>query len=551
MNENNNPNNNPTNLNGNISYPNQTNPNTMNNNLNNTMNNPTPMNNINNPTNIPPSIDNPIPTRSDVYQTNYSTNPLDSNQSTSMNQPISTPIPNSMPTNYNEGVNNNMNQGQTNVEEPFNQVNNNFNNNVPIPPINTNTPPSSIPEEDNTFTEPKKKHVGGIIAVLLLLLIIGGGLYYYFIYDNPKKIFNTYTDALFNSASKYVDIIDKENTLEQYNIRYNIDLDLITSDEELKPLYDIINNLTFKGNYGYSKNEGIGSIILNTTYKDTSLPTIHSVVELKDNGSVYLYAKDLYSKAIKVDDTTTSTTESSSNIDTNANDYKIVLSETINTYKEVLSTATYKKEYTKLNDKYVKKVSIIIDKTFVETVITKLMNNEKYLTSYAKVMGLTLEEAKSEYQDELSNLTDNYEELSLYLDILNNNFIMITLDAGEDGILKITKDNNTYNFEYSEEYTLKYQGSITINTKTDKELSLSLEFGLLEEETTVKLNMSTEIDTTIGYDKISTNETISLEDLSESDLMKIMESFMSNEAISQILSDTGLDEYLASGSLDA
>lgn len=77
--------------------------------------------------------------------------------------------------------------------------------------------------------------------------------------------------------------------------------------------------------------------------KNTSLPTIHSVVELKDNGSVYLYAKDLYSKAIKVDDTTTSTPESSSNIDTNVNDYKIVLSETINTYKEVLSTATYKK----------------------------------------------------------------------------------------------------------------------------------------------------------------------------------------------------------------
>lgn len=531
-----NENNNPTNLNGNIPYPNQPDPNTM--------------NNINNPSNISPSIDNPIPTRSDIYQTNYSTNPFDSNQNTSMNQPMT--ASNTTSTNYNLGVNNNpMTQGQTNVEEPLNQGNNNFNNNVPVPPININTPPSSIPEEDNTFTEPKKKHIGGIIAVLLLLLIIGGGLYYYFIYDNPKKIFNTYTDALFNSASKYVDIIDKENTLEQYNIRYNIDLDLITSDEELKPLYDIVNDLTFKGNYGYSKNENIGSIILNTTYKDTSLPTIHSVVELKDNGSVYLYAKDLYSKAIKVDDTTTSTPESSSNIDTNVNDYKIVLSETINTYKEVLSTATYKKEYTKLNDKYVKKVSIIIDKAFTESIITKLMNNEKYLNSYAKVMGLTLEEVKSEYQDELSNLTDNYEELSLYLDILNNNFIMVTLDAGSDGILKITKDKNTYNFEYSEEYTLKYQGSITINTKTDKELSLSLELGLLEDETTIKLNMSTEIDTTIGYDKISTNETVSLEDLSESDLMKIMESFMSNEAISQILSDTGLDKYLASGSLDA
>ena len=52
-------------------------------------------------------------------------------------------------------------------------------------------------------------------------------------------------------------------------------------------------------------------------------------------------------------------------------------------------------------------------------------------------------------------------------------------------------------------------------------------------------------------DKISTNETVSLEELSDSDLMSIIESFMSNETISTILSDTGLDEYLASGSLDA
>ena len=56
-----NENNNPTNLNGNIPDPNQPDPNTM--------------NNINNPSNISPSIDNPIPTRSDIYQTNYSTNP--------------------------------------------------------------------------------------------------------------------------------------------------------------------------------------------------------------------------------------------------------------------------------------------------------------------------------------------------------------------------------------------------------------------------------------------------------------------------------------------
>ena len=55
-----------------------------------------------------------------------------------MNQPMT--ASNTTSTNYNLGVNNNpMTQGQTNVEEPFNQVNNNFNNNVPVPPININT----------------------------------------------------------------------------------------------------------------------------------------------------------------------------------------------------------------------------------------------------------------------------------------------------------------------------------------------------------------------------------------------------------------------------
>ena len=415
----------------------------------------------------------------------------------------------------------------TNQQEPNNQ-----------PPV-SNIPPASNNnnETDDTFTEPKKKPIALIIIIILLILLVGGAAVYYFIIDNPKTIFQSYTDKLLDSTK-----IFNNQGYEKYNLEYSLDFDITTSDEEYEYLYAILSDFTFNGNIGYDKSQDAASIILNWNYSDKDLPSIHMLTKSSEN-TAYLSLKELYPKTIKVESEEDSLTDDTQKIDTSIDDYKQVYSSFLTALKESMANAKYTKSYTKLNDKLVKKITININKSLVETLITKLLNDEKFIASYAKIMNTTEAKVSDELNKELSNLKDKTEVLSIYLGIINNEFIMLDIDAGEDGQIKITKENDTYQFEYSENYTLMYQGKITI-TKNSNQTSISLSIDLLEEKTSVKLNMTTKLDETKGIDELDTSNAISIDEISEDDMTNIMIKLLENDAITSLLKDTGLDSFL-------
>ena len=257
----------------------------------------------------------------------------------------------------------------------------------------------------------------------------------------------------------------------------------------------------------------------------------------------YLSLKELYPKTIKVESEEDSLTDDTQKVDTSIDDYKQVYNSFLTALKESMANAKYTKSYTKLNDKLVKKITINIDKSLVETLITKLLNDEKFSASDAKIMNITETEVSDELNEELSNLEDKTEVLSIYLGIINNEFNMLDIDAGEDGQIKITKENDTYQFEYSENYTLMYQGKITI-TKNSNQTSISLSIDLLEEKTSVKLNMTTKLDETKGIDELDTSNTVNIDEISEDDMTNIMTKLLDNDAITSLLKDTGLDSFL-------
>ena len=415
----------------------------------------------------------------------------------------------------------------TNQKEPNNQ-----------PPV-SNVPPVSNNnnETDDTFTEPKKKPIALIIIIILLVLLASGAAVYYFIIDNPKTIFQSYADKLLDSTK----ILNNQG-YEKYNLEYSLDFDITTSDEEYEYLYAILSDFTFNGNIGYDKSQDSASIIINSNYSDKALPSIHMLTKSSENTS-YLSLKELYPKTIKVESEEDSLTDDTQKVDTSIDDYKQVYNSFLTALKESMANAKYTKSYTKLNDKLVKKITINIDKSLVETLITKLLNDEKFIASYAKIMNITEGEVSDELNEELSNLEDKTEVLSIYLGIINNEFNMLDIDAGEDGQIKITKENDTYQFEYSENYTLMYQGKITI-TKNSNQTSISLSIDLLEEKTSVKLNMTTKLDETKGIDELDTSNTVNIDEISEDDMTNIMEKLLDNDAITSLLKDTGLDSFL-------
>lgn len=495
-------------------------------------------------------VDNSIPTRSAYHQSlepqnmaNQYPNGASFSEPTPINNQGVSAIPEFTPNSNPTSSMNTFSSPQKENNNPFEQqassngMNNftgGFNNN--LPPVTNNI---NQDEPDDTFTEPKKKSAAPVIIIILLLLILGGGAYYYFIFDNPGKIFTSYTEKLLSPLTNIKDH-------DKFNSTYSVDYSLITADETVAPLYELLSKFTFSGSIGYEKNTNEGSVIFNSTYDGKSLPSIQMMLDMKDGGTSYLYAKDLYDKPIK--GTTDSTSESNTeSIDISVADYKELFTSITEVATDTLSSANYTKTYIKLDGTYVKKITLNLDKATTEKFYKGLLNSDKFMSSYAKITSSTEAEIADSINEEIANLKDVVEELSLYVGIINNEFIMLEDNGGADGELKITKKNNTYSFEYSENYTLTYQGDITINNSSANDTSISLNLDLLDEKTTVKLNFSYKTDYTKGLDTFDTTNAVESSSISEEDTMNIMEKLLKNDAISKFLTDSGLDNYLSGG----
>ena len=73
---------------------------------------------------------------------------------------------------------------------------------------------------------------------------------------------------------------------------------------------------------------------------------------------------------------------------------------------------------------------------------------------------------------------------------------------------------------------------------------LSVNLDSIEDELSVELNIDMITNKDMGIDEFDTKESVNIDDLSDDDMNKIIEKFLSNEAVKLFLSDTGLDYYL-------
>lgn len=411
------------------------------------------------------------------------------------------------------------------INSEFNEMNNNSAlspNNEYHAPQNDQTPQNNINEMDDSFVEPKKKPFGIIFLILLLLLISGGIAYYYFILDNPKNIFTTAVNNIF-------DKVNFEETKKNGTIDYNLNLNITSQNEELKGLFDIVNQFKLSGTIGIDNNlNELNGII---KYKDKQLLNYNILVDNGDNPAMYTRLLDLYDKTIKLE----LEKENITDYDTNINDYKQIASSFKMVLNSSLENANYKKEYLKLNDEMVKKISLNIDELFLTNIYNKLLQDSLFINSYAKINNMTNEEVSDLLNKDISESKDNNETLNIYLSILKNEFIKFEYINAEDN-LTIIKDNDKYNFDLSESFTSVYQGFVKItqvNNKNDLTLSLSL----IEKELNIEANIEYLVDESKKTNTMDINNSVNLEELTEEETNKIMENLFKNEAFNLFLED--------------
>ncbi len=389
---------------------------------------------------------------------------------------------------------------------------------------------------DYSFVE-KERNGGGIIAfIIILLLLIGGASYYYFIIDSPQKIFATMAKVILKEK--------EPEKISQIELDFELTPNILTENEDYKIYTNIINEVTINGTIGTDLDNKLSSASLLTTYKEKDLLDISYLAELTEDGNLYLKSDRIFDKIIKIEassEITKEDTNQQQEYDINLDDYQTLINSFISAIKSAMMEAKYEKEYVKIDETYLKKITLNIDRLFVEKVYGELLDDESFIKSYAKIYDMTESEVIDELNQEMYDLEDFQETLSIYLTIIKNEFIKLEYLANGDDLI-ITKENNTYTYELSESYTTIYEGYIKINEDVNNLKSITLNLGLLEEKTsfTIDLNYLYKENQTIS--KIDTSKSVSIDDLTEEDFNKMLDNISKNETILTLLEDLGLKD---------
>jgi len=158
------------------------------------------------------------------------------------------------------------------------------------------------------------------------------------------------------------------------------------------------------------------------------------------------------------------------------------------------------------------------------------------MNEYSKSLDITKEELKKQI-NEIKNefKQDDTIEISLYLSIINNDFIELEL-IYNDIRITLTKENNEINYKYYDSLIIKYQGYISIKEENEHyQVSFSIED--IEQEMTIELKTSIKLEFNQDIDILDTNNAVDINSLTEDDYNKITTNISNNENLKNLLED--------------
>lgn len=382
-------------------------------------------------------------------------------------------------------------------------------------------------EIDTYFSDAKKKDFPfWLIFIVILFVIVGCGVYYYFVIDSPQNIFlSVFKDNVKNNVN-----FDKDNI----NYDFSFSTNITTNDKDYLEIVDIFNKLSVTGSVNQNSEEEKYNLKLNSLYEEDKMFTINTYLQ---DDVLYLNLDNLYDKTIKFDLDELETSEDlpeNNDSDDVYNDIVDLLIENINkTFKNI----NFEKKYVKLDNNYVKKILFDIDKQVVSDFYNNLLNDDEFMKKYSEYNGMTESELEEQIKEEITNLDDDIIEISLYVSLIENEFIKLEINLNQDeSRIIITEEDNKYDYKYYENSIIKYQGYVMVENN-DNDYQISLSSLDVEEQINVELNLDLSFKTEEVIEDIDTGNVIDYSLLTEEDLNNILLKLMEDKTVLKLLED--------------
>lgn len=359
-----------------------------------------------------------------------------------------------------------------------------------------------------------------LVIVALAVLAFFGGKYYLSSKNSIKIFIDTSLNKLENN------IASSGTTSGDLTININGD----TTSKEGK-IFKILNNLDLNITYDIDTKENITDVNIKTNYYSDELVDANIYIE---DGNIYLYLNELYSKYIKYN---YKKDNSNSNKISNE-DYKIIVSSIRTALNESLKEEYFTKSWTKVNGKSVNKVELLLDdkniKIINENIINNLKNNNKFISSFSRIINKEETEVKKLLDNEVKKINNNKyldTKISLYTSItkfvmleVSNKNVQATINSNDNGFVYKVADkenNNTYN------------GTFKIDIKDDN-ITYS---NITKDDSSLEMNFSGTIKHNTKIEKKNVSNNILLEDITDREYKEILSKIFNNKAFKRISED--------------
>lgn len=358
-----------------------------------------------------------------------------------------------------------------------------------------------------------------VIVALAVLAFLGGK--YYLSSKNSIKIF---IDTSLNKLEN--NIAGSSTTSGDLTININGD----TTSKEGK-IFKILNNLDLNITYGIDTKENMTDVNIKSNYYSDELVDANIYIE---DGNIYLYLNELYSRYIKYNH---KKDNSSSNKASNE-DYKIVVGSIKTALNESLKEEYFTKSWTKVNGKSVNKVELLLDdkniKIINEDIINNLKNNNKFISSFSRIINKEETEVKKLLDKEVEKVNNNEyldTKISLYTNITK--FVMFEVN-NEKVKITINSDNNGFVYEIvDKENNNTYNGTFKIDIKDDN-ITYS---NIIKDDSSLEINFSGTIKHNTKIEKKNVSNNILLEEITDREYKEILSKIFNNKAFKRISED--------------
>lgn len=369
---------------------------------------------------------------------------------------------------------------------------------------------------------PKKKKTGLVVGIIIfIVLLLGGGFFCYKMFFAKNSI-----EILLDSAFKGLEIYITNSDYNSMTGDFSVSMKFNSTDEETNQVFGIFNKLDLTGSYGVDYDKNIISFDLESNYDDKDLIDMNFYTEY---GKGYIYLDGLYDKYI--DMPIEGYSEMFNRDITDSRNIIVGLKKAIN--------ESLKDEYFIIEkEDGITKTTLDLtgdnNKNFSKDFTDSLLNNKAYLESYAKVFDKDIEEVKEEIK-ELYEVDTDYEGEKYILYTKGVQFVKF---EGISSNIKFIVNYNKgiYNYEFYEDEELQFSGNVEFGVK-NKQIKVLFSFYDVVEEFGFEIDLteSTKINGKVEPKDVSNS--ISIEKLSDFDLLSIYGNLMKNEGANKIIQE--------------